>query len=133
MSERNSSAQQRKAFGNALAVAIADAHVEIDVLFALTGADKPESARRTVNRWINGVREPSRPQVREIEKRLGVAPGALSAYLGYVPVNTSGSASIEMAITTDPDLTVEQRHALLNVFRTFKGAKGIAKRPRGNR
>lgn len=54
MSERNSSAQQRKAFGSALAVAIADAQVEIDVLFPLTGADKPDSARRTVNRWKIG-------------------------------------------------------------------------------
>lgn len=128
MSERNSTLQQRRAFGNAVAVALSDARLDVEALFSITGADKPESARRTVHRWITGEREPARPQVREIEQRLGVASGSLSAYLGFVPVDSARNGGAELAITVDPELTVEQRNALLNVLRTFKRDQRVTER-----
>ena len=119
MTERNSTAEQQKAFGAALLFAIQAAHVDYVTLGQQVTGNAPEAARKAIQRWTSGEREPSRPQVLMLEELLGLTPGALSCHLGWVPAGAGGS-SLDVAITLDPSLTDAQRQALLQILRTFR-------------
>jgi hypothetical protein len=119
MSDRNSTDEQRKAFGEALLFAISASGLELGALAAqITGANV-DTARKNMKAWTSGEREPSRPQVLMLEELLGLTPGALSCHLGWVPAGAGGS-SLDVAITLDPSLTDAQRQALLQILRTFR-------------
>lgn len=60
-------------------------------------------AQNTISTWLKGS-PPGRPaQVFAVERALGVPPGALSAFLGYLPVELY-RISIETAVAADGSL-----------------------------
>ncbi len=120
MSNKNSTLEQRKAFGAAISGALTDADLRISALFPIAGSDKAESARRAANDWLSGKREPSRPQVLAIEELVGVEPGALSRHLGWLPLGAPAIADTELAILADPGLKPIEAKAVIAVLRSFK-------------
>lgn len=121
MSGKNSTTEQRKAFGAAVSDALTNAGLRISALFPIAGSDKPESARRAVNDWLSGKREPSRPQTVAIEELVGVQPGELSRHLGWLPIGAPPIADAELAILADPGLKPIEAKAVIAVLRSFKG------------
>jgi hypothetical protein len=120
MSGKNSTTEQRIAFGAAVSGALTDADLRVSALFPIAGSDKTESARRAANSWLSGQREPSRPQVLAIEELVGVQPGELSRHLGWLPVGAPAIADTELAILADPGLKPIEAKAVIAVLRSFK-------------
>jgi hypothetical protein len=120
VSNKNSSPEQRKAFGAAVSGALTDAGLRVSALFPVAGSKEPESARRAANDWLSGSREPSRPQVIAIEELVGVEPGGLSRHLGWLPVGAPAIADTELAILADPGLKPIEAKAVIAVLRSFK-------------
>lgn len=84
----------------------------------------------TISGWINAVAEPPYETVFAIEKVLGVRPGSLSRYLGYLPVSASKvTVDVERAINEDPFLSKEAKAHLLGAYRLVKGRRtaGVAR------
>lgn len=119
MSDRNSTDEQREAFGEALLFAISASGYELGALGAQVTGKNVDNSRKNLKAWTTGEREPSRPQVLMLEELLGLTPGALSCHLGWIPAGAGGS-SLDVAITLDPSLTDAQRQALLQILRTFR-------------
>jgi hypothetical protein len=123
MSDRNSTAEQRAAFGHALIEAAAIASVDLDELLAIASKSKIDSAKKVVYHWRTGEREPSRPQVEELERLLKLSPGSLSRHLGWVPLEAAESEGIELAILRNETLTEGQKQALLQILATFRDSE----------
>jgi len=120
MSGKNSTTEQRKAFGAAVSGALTDAGLRISALFPIAGSENPESARRAANSWLAGKREPSRPQVMAIEELVGVEAGELSRHLGWLPIGAPPIVDAELAILADPGLKPIEAKAVIAVLRSFK-------------
>lgn len=81
-----------------------------------------------VSRWLRQA-EPSPERVFEIERALGLEPGQLSHYLGYVPLCMVRSfADVRTAIERDETLTPNDRETVLRVY---EAARRPIPRPRG--
>jgi hypothetical protein len=119
MSDRNSSPEQREAFGAALIEAAAIANVDLDEILAIASKSKIDSAKKVVYHWRTGEREPSRPQVRELERLCKLSPGSLSRHLGWVPLEAAESEGIELAVLRNETLSDAQKQALLQILATF--------------
>lgn len=76
-------------------------------------------SQSAISAWINGQSVPSHATVFAIERVLGVGPGFLSQYLGYVPAGTSPPCSVIDAVEADPLLDDVRRAALLALYRQF--------------
>lgn len=86
----------------------------------------------TISGWESGASEPDPDVVFEIERRLGLKPGALSKFLGYVPVAAVAVAGgFEDAVEGDPYLDPDDREFLLNAYKL--AIKDRAKNRRGRR
>lgn len=103
-----------RAFGEALADALGDRSQ--DWLAAQVG--KTQAA---VSKWINGRNEPDVDTVFALEAVLGLTPGELSAYLGYVPVDSPAVASVRAAIAKDPRLNARTRRVLNATYDALTG------------
>lgn len=76
----------------------------------------------TVTRWIKGEYAPPEPAVVfAIEEALELAPGTMSATLGYLPVGVDGDASVVDVVERDPLLTSMGRRVVLKVYEEFTG------------
>jgi transcriptional regulator with XRE-family HTH domain len=67
-----------------------------------------------------GLHEPSVRVVRSIAKALNVSAEELLERAGMLDDSESVTSSTETAITADPDLTDEQKDALLAVYRSYR-------------
>lgn len=76
-----------------------------------------------------GLHEPSVRVVRSIARALGISAEELLERAGLLDGNDATSSAeparqpdTETVIRNDPDLTVEQREALLSVYRSYRSA-----------
>lgn len=106
----------RREFGEALRLAMSAAGVTQESLAAAVGV-----GQAAVSQWVAGISSPKWPALTfAIEKVLRVRAGALSKYLGYLPLDAVKSvADIETAIAEDPRLTPAQRETMLSVLRSI--------------
>lgn len=74
----------------------------------------------TISDWKLGKSEPERPAVTfALEHELGVGPGELSKYLGYVP-REAAAQSWQAALLHDPEIDDRLREVLLAVIRAME-------------
>lgn len=86
-------------------------------------ADEVDVTQGAVHLWLAGKSVPTPERVFAVERALGLAPGRLSARLGYVPAAAVSAPSVgtpEEAIAADPTLSKSAKRALLTVLRTFR-------------
>ena len=69
-----------------------------------------------------GLHEPSVRVVRSIAKALNVSAEELLERAGMLDDSESVASSTETAIAADPDLSPEQKNALLAVYRSYRQA-----------
>lgn len=83
-------------------------------------ADAVGMKQNTVSRWVGGDFAPPPETVFAIEEALDVEPGALSQFLGFLPMGEGETPiTITAAVGAAPELEDWQREALLAVYRTF--------------
>lgn len=77
-------------------------------------------AQSVVSAWENGRLEPwPKPRdVFDLENATRIAPGTLSAHLGYVPAGAT--VTVEHAIANDPTLDDEARLLLAGIVRRLR-------------
>lgn len=106
----------REAFGRALTRALAEAKMTQKELSERLDGTVGQS---TISEWKNGQSEPASPTVTfAVEEALGVEPGELSAFLGYVPVSAAGD--LETALLGTSEIDEKFRDALVTLVRELK-------------
>lgn len=78
-----------------------------------------DASQASVSGWVGGRYEPPPAKVFAMERLLGLEPGGLSRPLGYVPVDTDETPSVETAITESTTLDDEGKGLLLAVHRAL--------------
>jgi transcriptional regulator with XRE-family HTH domain len=112
--------RQREAFGRALTQILADARVTQKELSERLGGLVGQS---TISEWKNGQSEPASPAMTfAVEEALGVRPGELSGFLGYVPVSAAGT--LESALLGSSEIDENFRTVLLTLVREIKRQTG---------
>jgi transcriptional regulator with XRE-family HTH domain len=122
MAEANASSEQLESFGRALAATLKAKGLTTGALLHVASDKGGESGRNSVNRWILGKNEPSRPKVQAIEAVLELEAGTLSRHLGWVPVGAKDVPTVEAAILADSQLTASQKNILLAALHDFRSA-----------
>ena len=80
-------------------------------------AEQLQTTQSAVSAWINGRSEPPPFTVFNLEQTLGLAPGALSRLLGYVPVEAAElGGTVRAAIRRDPMLAEHFKPMLLSLY-----------------
>lgn len=82
----------------------------------------------TMNRWRHLIAEPLPDEVFELERILGVAPGTLSAHLGYMPLKAERLAGVEAAVEADQIIPPWGKEILLTAYREIMRSLGPRKR-----
>jgi len=77
------------------------------------------ASQASISGWIGGRYEPPPMKVFAMERLLGLEPGYLSRPLGYLPVDTAETPSVEAAITESSLLDDESKTVLLAVHRAL--------------
>ena len=132
----DSTNEQRAAFAEALDVYLHRAKMRpVDLVRALRAAGL-NVHQPSMTYWLQGVSEPQRTIVVEMERQLELMPGLLARTLGWLPVDAvaMASADVETAIIADDGLAPEQREVLLTAYRAMialqVGADRVADRQR---
>jgi transcriptional regulator with XRE-family HTH domain len=118
-------AEQRKAFGEALRQALNDARVSGRQL-----ARDLELAPASVSKWLRGKTTPAPETVARAERSLGVSPGTLSRPLGYLlldELSDHSTSSVAEAVNSDGNLGPRERAVLLAVYRELVHQYGPAR------
>ena len=115
------------AFGPTLKQALVDAGRTIQAL-----ADELGLPHSTVSTWVNKDRPPDPATVFAIERWLDLPPGALSRLAGYLPLDAAPAVTVAEALAADPDLSSDQREAILVLWETSR-AQTRARRLRRSR
>ncbi len=118
-------AEQRKAFGEALRQALDDARVSGRQL-----ARDLDLAPASVSKWLRSKTTPAPESVAKAETFLGVSPGTLSRPLGYLLVDDLGdhrTSSVPEAVKSDGSLGPRERAVLLAVYRELVHQYGRAR------
>lgn len=123
---RGRDAKNPAAFGEALRRALADRGMTQQELAHCIGL----SSQSVVSQWLSGTHEPSPQRVFAVERTLVLRPGQLSRLLGYLPVGAVPAVDVESAVKADPQLTAQQREAVLAVYRVLRGRRADRRRPR---
>lgn len=118
--------ERRAAFGEALRAAMANAGVTQDDFAAELG-----KAQAAVSAWVTGRSAPDDPMdVFDIERALKLAPGSLSRFLGYLPIDAVVvTANFDAVLDADPFLDADSRQAISLVYEQLKGARRRSARP----
>lgn len=126
-------AEQRKAFGEALRQALDSARMSGRGLAREMGL-----APASVSKWLRGKTTPPPETVARAERCLSVSPGTLSRLLGYVLVNELSDhspSSVAEAANSDQSLGPRERAVLLAVYRElvqqYGAARGESSEPKG--
>ena len=72
------------------------------------GIDLELSSHSIINRWRHGVSEPDPEMVFAIEELLDVAPGSLSAHLGYLPLTAAKSGRVDVLKAIEADAVLPE-------------------------
>ena len=72
-----------------------------------------------VSQLERGLHEPSIRVLRSLANALNVRAETLLSHAGLLDVDTDEGPSTEEAINTDPNLTDQQKQALLSVYQSF--------------
>ncbi len=117
MVTRTLSRKQRKAFGEALRVALAEREVrQVDLAKAI------RTTQSSVSAWVTGAAEPAARTVFMIERVLDLPPGSLSRILGYLPVDVEGPSShlsLEQFVARTSELEPRAKRVLLATYRAL--------------
>ncbi|MEP7202517.1 MAG: helix-turn-helix transcriptional regulator [Ilumatobacteraceae bacterium] len=70
-----------------------------------------------------GLRKPSAEILQQIAKALQISAESLYERAGFLSPTDRPRVGVREAITADPQLTAEQRQALLNVYESFVAGK----------
>jgi len=119
-------AEQRKAFGEALRQALDDARMSGRQL-----ARDLELAPASVSKWLRGKTTPPPETVARVERSLNVTTGTLSRPLGYLLIDElsdHSSSNVAEAINSDQNLGPRERAVLLTVYRELIQQYGRARR-----
>lgn len=114
-SEREATAARLSAFAAAMAAARTAADMSQLALGEAIGRQQG-----SVSRYEAGLLEPDPFTVFEMERALGLKPGALSHYLGYMPINFDRLQRILPvldALENDPRLDAQAKTMLISVYR----------------
>jgi hypothetical protein len=85
-------------------------------------------AQSTIATWLKPQR-PGRPaQVFAVERALGLPPGALSGYLGYLPADLF-RISVETALALDGTLVESQRSGVRKLLADLRAGESERGRP----
>jgi transcriptional regulator with XRE-family HTH domain len=102
-----------RAFGKALTSARLARGLTQRALGELLGG----TTQSAISAWEAGEAEPLPATVFAVEEMLGLAGGALSRALGYLPAGEGGAASsVAAAIAADPLLGVKEKRGLLALY-----------------
>lgn len=73
-----------------------------------------------------GMYRPSADVLKSIAEALGISPETLFARAGWLgeDPDDAGRIGVEEAIRLDPDLSAEQKEALISVYRGFRTSSG---------
>jgi len=120
-------AEQRKAFGEALRQALDDARMSGRSL-----ASELKLAPASVSKWLRGKTTPPPETVARAERCLSVSPGTLSRPLGYVLVEEGlgdhSPSSVAEAVNSDQSLGPRERAVLLALYRELVQQYGRVRR-----
>ncbi len=89
------------------------------------------ASQASVSGWIAGRYEPSPTKVFAMEVLLSLEPGTLCRALGYRPVDTAQTPSVEVAIAESTGLDDEDKAALLGAYRALSRSREPGRRPDG--
>lgn len=120
MTKRREQLEDVPAFARALAEARRRAGLSQSEIENRTGG---LVGQNTVSLWEDGRRPQKPAQVFAVERALGLPPGSLSAYLGYLPTELY-RVGIEAAIALDDTLDERARQSLLDMLNRFRPAPG---------
>ncbi|MGH9179328.1 MAG: helix-turn-helix domain-containing protein [Acidimicrobiales bacterium] len=91
-------------------------------------ADRTKVSNAYLSQIERGLHAPSVRVLRSIAQALDLSAEAMLAQAGLVDAAASAAAegkpattATEVAIRTDPDLTDDQKEALLSVYRSYRG------------
>jgi transcriptional regulator with XRE-family HTH domain len=70
-----------------------------------------------------GLRKPSADILQQVANALRISVETLYVRAGILPDEGRGRSTVSEAIEHDPDLTAEQKSALLNVYESFLATK----------
>lgn len=122
------SSERRKAFGEALASALAARGLTQRELGDLLGG----TAQSAISSWKSGEYEPSAETVFELERVLKLSPGHLSRHLGYFPPEAmSGKvpATFENVVLDDPLLDDTMKNGLIAQYKAWTEIRRRRRRP----
>lgn len=124
-------ANQRKAFGDALADALNMRRMTQLEVGRLVGG----ITQSAVSAWRSGDTQPDPHTVFELERILSLPAGYLSKHLGYVPVaSLTVTSTVQDVITADPLLDEIGKRTVLAVYRELTAPKGTSRgRPTARR
>lgn len=108
-------------FGDALRRARENARLTQAELAKLVSADDWQVTGASVGNWERGDNPPGNAdRVFRIEHALGLRPGELSHYLGFVPYGSEPPLA-EDALLADDAISPDVREALLAAYRQARG------------
>lgn len=86
------------------------------------GRDKPY-AQGDISNWLTGYRPWTIERLALIERAMGMRPGRLTQFMGYLPLGVKTTSSVPDAIEADPRLSPDQREMLLAAYRAAVGRR----------
>lgn len=84
-------------------------------------AQQLDMTQTAVASWEGGINAPAPDVIFRLERVLGIAPGALSQHLGYLPLSRDDTAphAVVDAVLRDPLLTPTHRDAIIALYNTL--------------
>lgn len=78
-----------------------------------------------------GLRRPSADILQQIARALQISAETLYVRAGILDPHEHTREDLESAIAHDPDLTAEQKQALIRIYRSFRAERARAESPTG--
>lgn len=82
-------------------------------------AERADVSNPYLSQIERGLRRPSAEILKGIARGLSISAETLYVRAGLLESNPNGTASVVEAIEADKELTVSQRQALLEIYRSF--------------
>jgi len=114
----------RRSFGESLRQALSDRNMSQQELAERLGLN----SQSVISQWISSTHEPSPTRVFAIEQQLDLQPGQLARLLGYLPVDAVPALDVPSAVAADPNLSDQQKEAVLAVYQALARPAGRRRR-----
>lgn len=97
------------------------AQMSLRQLADLTGVSNPY-----LSQIERGLRRPSAEVLQQIAKALRISAEQLYVQAGILNPDDGAVRSVELAVLADPGLTDRQKHALLDIYQSFRATNPVA-------